>query len=121
MTTITQEDDSKEMEAKIDDVLDRLRPFLAREGGDIHLDHYDAETGFCYVKMSGACNGCYMAESDVSDSVEVLLMDEIPEIKKVILVQPEQPSFEDMLARLQAEEKANQELEEYNRIHKNQQ
>ena len=60
-----------------------------------------------------------MAESDVSDSVEVLLMDEIPEIKKVELVQQEQVSFQDLLERLQAEEKANQELEEYNRTHKN--
>ena len=109
------------MEERIDDVLGRLRPFLAREGGDIRLDHFDAETGVCYVEMTGACNGCYMAESDVSDSVEVLLMDEIPEIKKVELVKPDinTPSLEDLLTRLQEEEKANRELEEYNRTHKN--
>lgn len=115
MTTITEENEDKKIEEKIDDVLERLRPFLAREGGNIQLDHFDSETGMAYVKMLGACNGCYMAESDVSDSVEVLLMDEIPQIKKVILVQPEQPSLNDLLERLKQEEQANQELEEINR------
>lgn len=112
------EDKDNDIEKKIDDVLERLRPFLVREGGNIHLDHFDSETSVCYVKMTGACNGCYMAESDVSDSVEVLLIDEIPQIKKVVLVQDEQPSFESMLERLKAEEQAYQELEEYNKNHK---
>ncbi len=120
MTTIDTEQDNKEIEQKIDEALEKLRPFLAREGGDIKLDHFDCSTGYCYVEMTGACNGCYMAESDVSESVEVLLMDEIPEIKKVELVKNEQsgPSLEDLLNRLKEEEKANQELEEYNRTHK---
>ena len=108
------------IEEQIEEVLDKLRPFLAREGGDITLDHFDKETGFCYVKMLGACNGCYMAASYVSDSVEVMLMDEIPSIKKVELIQPEQPSLNDLLERLKQEEMANQELEEYNRTHNNQ-
>ena len=103
---------------KIDEILERIRPFLQREGGDVHLDHYDFDTNTCYVKMSGACNGCYMANSDVSDTIAVLLMDEIPEIKDVQLVQPEQQSFEDLLKRLKEEEQANKELEEYNKNHK---
>lgn len=103
---------------QIEDVLDKLRPFLQREGGDIHLDHYDFENDICYVKMTGACNGCYMASSDVSDSVAVLLMDEIPQIKDVKLVAPEVESFEDLLRRLKEEEQANKELEEYNKQNK---
>ena len=118
MTTIEEKDNTQEITLRIDEVLDRLRPFLAREGGNIHLDHFDSETGFCYVTMSGACNGCAMAATDVSDSIEVLLMDEIPEIKKVELIQPEPVSFQDLLERLQAEEKANRELEEFNRNRK---
>ncbi len=102
---------------KINDVLERLRPFLQREGGDVHLDHYDFDSNTCYVKMSGACNGCYMASSDVSDNIAVLLMDEIPEIKDVQLVQEEQQSFEDLIKRLREQEQANSELEKYNREH----
>lgn len=104
---------------KIDYVLERLRPFLQRDGGDIKLDHFDEETGICYVQMLGACDGCMEASSDVTDSVAVLLMDEIPEIKDVQLVKSEyQESFEDLLKRLREEEQANKELEEYNRTHK---
>lgn len=103
---------------RIEEVLDRLRPFLQREGGNIQLDSFDAENGICYVKMVGACNGCAMAGSDVSDSIAVLLMDEIPEIKDVKLIAPETESLQDLLERLRAEEQANKELEEYNKKHK---
>lgn len=106
----------EEIIEKIESVLDNLRPFLQSEGGNITVEDFDMETGICYVDMIGACAGCYMASSDVSDSVEVLLMDEIPQIKHVELVQPQQPSFEDMLKRLREEEQANKELEELNRI-----
>ena len=112
---IQDQEKLNEILAHIEDVLDRLRPFLQREGGDIHLEKFDEETGICYVKMSGACNGCYMAESDVSDSVAVLLMDEIPEIKDVQLIQPEGLSFQDMLKRIQEEERAQSELAQFNR------
>lgn len=79
---------NSEMEERIEEVLDKLRPFLQREGGDIRLEKFDSETGICYVDMIGACAGCIMAASDVSDSVEVMLMDEIPEITKVELIAP---------------------------------
>ena len=106
------------IEQQIDDILDKLRPFLQREGGDIELDHFDESDGTCYVKMVGACNGCAMASSDVSDSVAVLLMDELPQIKDVKLIEPEHESFEDLLRRLKEQEQANRELEEYNRQHR---
>lgn len=106
----------EEIIEKIESVLDNLRPFLQSEGGNITVEDFDMETGICYVDMIGACAGCYMASSDVSDSVEVLLMDEIPQIKHVELIQPQQPSFEDMLKRLREEEQANKELEELNKI-----
>lgn len=94
----------------IEEVLDKLRPFLQREGGDIKVDSFSLDDGICYVDMIGACSGCYMASYDVTESVEVLLMDEVPEIKKVILVAPEAESFESLLKRLKEEEKANSEL-----------
>ena len=106
------------IEQQIADILDKLRPFLQREGGDIELDHFDESDGTCYVKMVGACNGCAMASSDVSDSVAVLLMDELPQIKDVKLIEPEHESFEDLLRRLKEQEQANRELEAYNRQHR---
>lgn len=104
-----------DIELRIETTLDKLRPFLAREGGNIVLDHFDKETGICYVDMIGACAGCMMAATDVSESIEVMLMDEIPEITHVELVAPSAESsdnsFQSLLARLSAEQKAAAELD----------
>ena len=110
--------ENEEIVKDIDKVLEKIRPYLNSEGGDIEFDHFDESDGTCYVKMVGACNGCAMASSDVSDSVAVLLMDELPQIKDVKLIEPEHESFEDLLRRLKEQEQANRELEEYNRQHR---
>ncbi len=107
---------TKTIEVRIDESLEKIRPFLQREGGDIKLDHFDKETGICYVDMIGACAGCVLAASDVSDSIEVMLMDEIPEIKKVELIAPTvEQSFDDLIKRLQEEQQASLELDEINK------
>ncbi|MFA6624228.1 MAG: NifU family protein [Bacilli bacterium] len=109
------------IEEKIDVVLDKLRPFLAREGGNIVLDHFDELTGICYVDMIGACAGCILAASDVSDSVEVMLMDEVPEITKVELIAPKEnpeAGYQDLLKRLAEEQSATQELDKINAARK---
>lgn len=108
-----------EIEAHIEEVLDRLRPFLRREGGNIELDHFDDNDGTLYVRRTGACNGCYLASSDVTDTFEVVILDEVPEVKHVELIQPKQDSLEDLLQRLKDEEQAQKELDEYNKTHNN--
>ena len=85
-----------EIEAHIEEVLDRLRPFLQREGGNIELDHFDD-----------------------NDTFEVVILDEVPEVKHVELIQPKQDSLEDLLQRLKDEEQAQKELDEYNKTHNN--
>lgn len=108
-----------EIEAHIEEVLDRLRPFLQREGGNIELDHFDDNDGTLYVRRTGACNGCYLASSDVTDTFEVVILDEVPEVKHVELIQPKQDSLEDLLQRLKDEEQAQKELDEYNKTQNN--
>lgn len=108
-----------EIEAHIEEVLDRLRPFLQREGGNIELDHFDDNDGTLYVRRTGACNGCYLASSDVTDTFEVVILDEVPEVKHVELIQPKQDSLEDLLQRLKDEEQAQKELDEYSKTHNN--
>ena len=108
-----------EIEAHIEEVLDRLRPFLQREGGNIERDHFDDNDGTLYVRMTGAGNGCYLASSDVTDTFEVVILDEVPEVKHVELIQPKQDSLEDLLQRLKDEEQAQKELDEYNKTHNN--
>lgn len=108
----TNSDKKQEIIDRIEEVLDKLRPFLAREGGNIRLDHFDEETGICYVDMIGACQGCMLAASDVSDSIEIMLMDEIPEITHVQLVTPDpQDEYDNLIKQLQEAEKSKKEEE----------
>ncbi len=73
------------LEDRIEYTLNKIRPYLMNEGGNIEIDHYDKETGILYVKMIGACAGCGLAPTDVSDSIAVILMNEIPQITAVEL------------------------------------
>lgn len=66
--------DEKELE--IETVLDKIRPFLQREGGDI--EYVGFKDGVVYVKMVGACEGCIYVDQDISAGVEIILMEEVP-------------------------------------------
>lgn len=71
---------------QIEQVLDKMRPFFHRDGGDVSLDHFDSETGIVYIKLIGACEGCSLAAFDFKDGIEVVLMDEVPGISGVKLI-----------------------------------
>lgn len=66
----------EDIERQIDIVLDKIRPFLQREGGDVELIGF--KDGVVYLRMVGACEGCAYVDQDISSGVEVILMEEIP-------------------------------------------
>lgn len=66
---------------KIEFELNKIRPFLMSEGGEIEFVKY--EDNIVYVKFSGACVNCGLIDYTLKDGVEQILMNEIPEIKEV--------------------------------------
>jgi len=72
----------KEIVEKINEVLDKIRPYLENDGGDVRFKRY--ENGVVYVKLVGACSNCPMASLTLSDGIENALISEIPEIIKVV-------------------------------------
>lgn len=66
----------EDIERQIDIVLDKIRPFLQREGGDVELIGF--KDGVVYLRMVGACEGCAYVDQDISSGVEVILTEEIP-------------------------------------------
>lgn len=80
---------------QIENVLDKMRPFLQRDGGNIVLDHFDEKTGIVYVRMIGACEGCLLASTDISEGVEVILLDEVPGVSGVELINAK-PEFKQL-------------------------
>lgn len=83
-----EKDGLKEALVKIKATLEKIRPFLQREGGDVRFSSFDSETGVVKVEMLGACNGCILAGDEIVDGVETILRDEVPSVTKVELVAP---------------------------------
>jgi len=82
--------ENDEIIKKINKSLDKIRPYLQYDGGDVTLEKY--ENDIAYIKMGGACLDCFMAADDFSEGVALLLKDDVPELKDVILIGDETAS-----------------------------
>lgn len=71
----------KETEKKIIEIIDKIRPFLISDGGNIEYINY--EDGIVYVKMMGHCQDCPMIDLTLKDSIEMAITSEIPEVIEV--------------------------------------
>ena len=60
--------ENKEIEIKINEVLDKIRPYLENDGGSVKFNRY--ENGIVYVTLIGACAGCPMAASTLEDGID---------------------------------------------------
>jgi Fe-S cluster biogenesis protein NfuA len=65
-----------EMYQQVETVLEKIRPFLKRDGGDIEL--IGIKDGIVYVKMTGACDGCSYAMEDIAQGVDIIICEEVP-------------------------------------------
>jgi len=74
------------MKEKIIKILDKIRPSLQADGGDVELVSVDEQKGIVKVRLVGMCSHCPMAEMTFQHGIEGVLKKEIKEIKKVELV-----------------------------------
>jgi Fe-S cluster biogenesis protein NfuA len=70
------------MKEQVKQVLDKIRPSLQADGGDVEL--VDVENGIVKVKLKGACAGCPMSQMTLKNGIEKLIKKEIPEVKSVV-------------------------------------
>jgi len=77
--------ENKSIQERVLKALDRVRPYLKSDGGDIDLievtDDFTVK-----VKLKGACNGCPYSMQTLKAGVEQAIMQEVPEITQVISV-----------------------------------
>lgn len=71
------------LEERIVKSLDKIRPYIQRDGGDMEFVSVD-DKGIVTVRLLGACIGCGLIDYTLKGGVEALLMDEIPEVNGVI-------------------------------------
>ena len=70
-----------EIENKIIEVIDKIRPFLISDGGDI--EYVKFEDGIVYVKLLGHCSNCSIMDVTLKDGIEMALINEVPEVVEV--------------------------------------
>lgn len=63
---------------KIKEVIEKIRPYLMFDGGDVEFVKF--EDGVVYVKLIGACAGCSYATVTLHETVEEMLVNEVPEV-----------------------------------------
>lgn len=69
------------MEEQVKEVLEKLRPFLLRDGGDVEL--VDIEDGIVRVRLMGACGSCPSSTITLKAGIERALLEEVPGVKEV--------------------------------------
>lgn len=72
---------STELMEQVQEVLDKLRPFLLRDGGDVEL--IDVEDGVVKVRLLGACGSCPSSTITLKAGIERALLEEVPGITEI--------------------------------------
>jgi len=61
-----------------------VNPSIASHGGRADLIALDTEQGYAYLRLSGGCQGCAMSQMTLKQGIETTLLEEVPELTKVI-------------------------------------
>ncbi len=69
------------LQEQVQEVLDKLRPFLLRDGGDCEL--VDIEDGIVKLRLLGACGSCPSSTITLKAGIERALLEEVPGIVEV--------------------------------------
>ena len=75
----TMTDAAKRLELAIE----RIRPAMQMDGGDVHLVELKEDEGLVRVALSGACSGCHMSSMTMQLGIERVLKQLVPEVKTV--------------------------------------
>jgi Fe-S cluster biogenesis protein NfuA len=70
------------MQERVQEALDKIRPALQADGGDVELVEVD-DDGVVKVRLVGACAGCPMSQLTLANGVERVLKENVPEVTRV--------------------------------------
>ena len=77
--------DLSEIESKIVKILEeKIRPAVARDGGDIKFIEF--KDGIVKVQLQGSCSGCPSSTMTLKQGVQNLLCHYLPEVKEVVAI-----------------------------------
>lgn len=71
---------------KVDEVLDRIRPYVQMDGGHVELVNVNEDDGIVYIRFQGSCHGCPSSAMTLQMGIENEVRNSLPEIKQVVAV-----------------------------------
>jgi Fe-S cluster biogenesis protein NfuA len=78
---LNQQKGENTMKEKVEKALEKVRPMLQADGGDVEL--VDVQDGIVTVRLKGACGGCPMSQMTLKNGIERILKEEVPEVVSV--------------------------------------
>lgn len=82
--------DPSEFTAKVQEVIEIIRPVIQADKGDILLVDADHATGIVSVELIGACASCPASTQTLKAGVERIMKDRVPGVTEVLNVADEQ-------------------------------
>lgn len=73
-----------DIKTQVESLIHKVRPYLQRDGGDIEI--INIEDGVVYVKMLGACDGCFALDITLKQGIETMLLENVPGVIAVVTV-----------------------------------
>ena len=70
--------------AKVEQVIEVIRPAIQADAGDIHLRGVDVDTGVVSVELVGACVSCPASTVTLKAGIERILKDRVPGVTEVV-------------------------------------
>lgn len=63
------------------DVIEKIRPFLISDGGNIEFKDYKDD--IVYIKLTGTCSNCSLIDLTLKDGIESAIKEMVPSVKEV--------------------------------------
>ncbi|MBU4360562.1 NifU family protein [Candidatus Parcubacteria bacterium] len=71
------------MKNKIKQELEKIRPHLQMDGGDVEFVDFDEKFGVLKLRLQGACTGCPMSQVTLQNGIGGAIKKNVPEVKEV--------------------------------------
>jgi Fe-S cluster biogenesis protein NfuA len=73
------------MKDRVEKALDKVRPMLQADGGNVELVEITAD-GIVKLRLQGSCGCCPMSQMTLKNGIEKIIKQEVPEVKEVIAI-----------------------------------
>jgi len=77
---------TQNIQEKIQQELDLIRPHLQMDGGDVEMVEFDEQKGVLKLRLMGHCVGCPMSQMTLQEGIGRAIKEKISEVKEIIAV-----------------------------------